>query len=139
LPVEALNTVPLIVPFRLGLRLSKPGTPSVSLPPVGSDSEMVLCAETPMPRSAKTEYTVSTSVSKSLRAWYRLSSAVMIAVRSSSIDGSFGLSGIASVTRCSAMSEPCCMPYFARSALLICHSVAVQISPSACTSGPTRS
>ena len=63
----------------------------------------------------------------------------MIAVRSSSIDGLFGLSGIASVTMCSAMSEPACWPYFATSALRICHSVAVQISPSACTSGPTRS
>ena len=33
----------------------------------------------------------------------------MIAVRSSSIDGLFGLSGIASVTMCSLMSEPSCL------------------------------
>ena len=55
LPVEALRTVPVIVPFSAGLRLSKPGTPSVSLPPVGSASLTVLCAERPMPRWAKTE------------------------------------------------------------------------------------
>ena len=55
LPVEGLNTVPLMVPFRAGLRFSKPGTPSVSLPPVGSSSVVVLCAEVPMPRWANTE------------------------------------------------------------------------------------
>ena len=55
LPVDELKTVPLIVPLSAGLRFSKPGTPSVSLPPVGSSSLVWLSAEVPMPRWANTE------------------------------------------------------------------------------------
>ena len=63
----------------------------------------------------------------------------MIAVRMSSMLGSFGASGIASVTMKDEIVAAFCSPYFATRSLRMSHSAAVQISPSEWTSGPPRS
>jgi hypothetical protein len=126
-PVVALTTVMATVPFFAAAGWSNPGCGSVSSP-------VWVTADAPAPRLANTDQMRSV-----FSPWLRSTSAARMPSRASRKLGSGAVSGIPSVTRRAATSLPLASPYFATRAFWRSQRVAVQISPSACTSGPVRS